>query len=261
MLQLAPDSLALRLWFRFYRDQQANWAHLYESAPLRYAPNVSMQLLPGDHISDMIAFTGFYEPTLTRRIAKLARRGGLLIDVGANIGYYSLLWASLNKRNKTIAFEASPRNINLLQKNIHLNGLDGQIEVVSSAAGKESGRLQFAVGPSEQTGWGGFAADADDSTIDVDVVRIDEIVSPERVIDLLKVDIEGADTWAIMGCERLLKAKAIREVWFEQNKPRIRKLGIPLDAAQNFLQSVGYSTRCHGRATDEVVEWSALPET
>jgi FkbM family methyltransferase len=218
-----------------------------------------MELVPGDHISDVIAFTGFYELTLTRRIATLARRGGIFIDVGANIGYYSLLWASQNRENKVFAFEASPRNISILQRNINRNGLQKQIEVVPLAAGKETGRLKFDIGPSEQTGWGGFAVGSEIGAIEVDVVRIDEIVSSDRPIALLKVDIEGADAWAIMGCERLLKAKAINEVWFEQNKPRIRMLGIPLDAAQTFLQSVGYSTRRHGRASDESVEWSALP--
>ena len=91
-----------------------------------------MKLVPGDCISDVIAFTGVYELKLSRRISELARRGGILIDVGANLGYYSLMWAALNPRNKCIAFEASPRNIEILRHNISTNGLDKQITLIQS---------------------------------------------------------------------------------------------------------------------------------
>ena len=165
----------------------------------------------------------------------------------------------MNRENKVIAFEASPRNIDILRRNISRNGFESQIEVVPFAAGKVAGILPFMLGPSEQTGWGGFAAADAVGVVEVRVVRVDEIVSADDPIAVLKVDIEGADAWALMGCERLFKSKAIREVWFEQNKPRIRSLGIPLDAAQDFLQSVDYSPRPHGSLSGELVEWSAMP--
>ena len=246
-------------WSRIYRGNHARWLQLYKAASLRYAPSVVMELVPGDHISDLIAFTGTYELSLTHRIAGLARRGGTFIDVGANLGYYSLLWAAMNRENKVIAFEASPRNIDILRRNISRNGFESQIEVVPFAAGKAAGILHFDLGPSEQTGWGGFAAADADGVVEVRVVRVDEIVSADDPIAVLKVDIEGADAWALMGCERLFKSKAVREVWFEQNKPRIRSLGIPLDAAQDFLQSVDYSPRPHGSPSGKLVDWSAMP--
>jgi FkbM family methyltransferase len=218
-----------------------------------------MELVPGDIISDSIAFTGVYELQLTRRVAELARDGGTLIEVGANLGYFVMLWAAARPENKCIAFEASPRNVDILRRNVHRNGFDTQVEVVPHAAGKEPGKLQFDLGPADQTGWGGFAADGKAGAIDVDVVRVDEAVREAGPIALLKVDIEGADVWALQGCERMLKARAIREVWFEQNKPRICELGLPLDAAQNYLHSVGYVPRPHGDVTADLVEWSAVP--
>jgi FkbM family methyltransferase len=152
-----------------------------------------MELVPGDLISDAIAFTGMWELSLTRRIAGLARRGGTFVDVGANLGYYSLLWAAMNRENKVIAFEASPRNIDILRRNISRNGFESQIEVVPFAAGKVAGILPFMLGPSEQTGWGGFAAADAVGVVEVRVVRVDEIVSADDPIAVLKVDIEGAD--------------------------------------------------------------------
>jgi FkbM family methyltransferase len=242
-----------------YRGRHAHWEALYEHAELRYAPRVSMELLPGDVISDCIAFTGLWELALTSRLAQLAAAGGTLVDVGANLGYFALLWAAAKPENKCIAFEASPRNVDILRRNVRRNGFESQIEVIPVAAGKHRGKVRFDPGPLDQTGWGGVAAANVVDGIEVDMMRVDEVVQRDSPIALLKVDIEGADAWALMGCERLLKARAVREVWFEQNKPRIRSLGIPLDAAQEYLRFVGYVPRPQGNASDELVEWSAVP--
>ena len=103
--------------------------------------------------------------------------------------------------------------------------------------------------------WGGKCGEG----VDVDVVRIDEVVSYGKPIALLKVDIEGADAWALIGSEHLLKTKTVKEIWFEQNKPRIQELGIPLNAAQDFLSSMGYSSSPNGSSSGDVVEWTAIP--
>ena len=47
-----------------------------------------MELVPGDYISDCIAFAGAYKPALTRRIGEAARQGGTLVDIGANLGLF-----------------------------------------------------------------------------------------------------------------------------------------------------------------------------
>ena len=70
-----------------------------------------------------------YELELTRRLCDLARRGGTFVDVGANLGYFSLLWAAQNPGNRCVAFEASPRNLDLLRRNVARNSLGGRVEV------------------------------------------------------------------------------------------------------------------------------------
>ncbi len=211
-------------------------------------------LLPGDVISGNIAFTGFYEFVLTKEIASLARVGGLFVDVGANMGYFSLLWAGLNTSNRVIAFEAAPRNIALLQKNIAENNL-AKIELIPKAAGNRTGEISFDTGPDEQTGWGGISAHASSSSITVPLVRLDTELE-DRVIDVLKIDVEGADTWVLQGCENLLKKKMIRRIYFEQNKLRMAELGIERDEAQKFLSEMGYTCVPFGR---DDTEWVATP--
>ncbi|HAY23154.1 MAG TPA: hypothetical protein DCY27_13535 [Desulfobacterales bacterium] len=254
------DDLRMAAYARLYGGRRSPDPLLYRQARLRYAPGVKMELVPGDIISKCIAYTGAYELPLTRRVAELGRQGGTFIDVGANLGYFSLLWAAAKPGNKCIAFEPSPRNIDILRRNISRNGLESQIEVVPAAAGRSPGKLRFDPGPAEQTGWGGFAAGESPRTIEVDVVRVDQFVPSDAPIALLKVDIEGADAWAIMGCEKMFRAKAVKEIWFEQNKPRIKQLGIPMNAAQEFLGSAGYLPQSHGDPAEDIVDWSATPE-
>jgi len=248
----------LSLVDRYYRERRGRWLALYQSAPLLAAPNVSMQLVPGDRVSDVLAFTGCYEDGLTRRVVEVGRRGGTMIDVGANLGYFSLLWLSANSLNRCIAFEAAPRNIEILRNNILQNGMDGRASIISSAASDRPGKVIFDPGPEDQRGWGGIVLeDKNRQCIEIDAVRVDEAVSQDQEISLLKIDTEGADTLVLKGCERLLKKGLIGEIWFEQNKARMQQIRIPLDAARNFLESVGYSCIAHDRESDGVVEWSA----
>jgi len=217
-----------------------------------------MRLLPGDAVSDSIAFTGIYELELTRHLCDLARRGGTLIDVGANLGYFTLLWAAARTDNRCLAFEASPRNLGMLRDNVERNRLDAQVRVIPRAAGASPGALAFDVGPVDQTGWGGFSTAKALESITVEVVRVDETVDSCAPVALLKVDTEGADAWVLEGCDRLLRARAVREVWYEQNKPRMSALGIPADAAQTYLRSVGYAAAPVSDPGAEVVGWRAV---
>jgi FkbM family methyltransferase len=254
-LRIAPERLRMSLFYRYYRTRRDKWLGLYEDAPLHYAPSVKMKLIPGDAISDPLAFTGTYEPRLTRRVAELARSGGMLIDAGANLGYFSLLWCALNPRNDCIAFEASPRTYPLLKMNIARNGFEKRVTSCPLAVGRERGTAQFNLGPAEQFGWGGLSLAQTNDTVKVDVVKIDQMVPEDRLVALLKIDIEGADTWALLGCERLLRKGLVGEVWYEQHKERMALLGIGEDTAQNYLRSVGYKAIHMGG-----IEWCAIPE-
>lgn len=259
-LRLLPLAIQQSVFARFYRHRREHWPNLYQHAPLRFGPPFSMHnLVPGDVISDYIAFTGVYESALSSHVARVASHGGVMIDVGANMGYYSLLWAAGNPTNRVVAIEASPRNIERLRYNIEQNHLESRIRFVTKAVGKEAGILPFTLGSDDQTGWGGLASSITSSTISVEVVRIDDLIATQDEIALLKIDIEGADTWALFGCEKLLRSRCIKEIWFEQNKLRMRELGIGVTEAEEFLSSLGYRAKPTTNPRSGNVEWCALP--
>lgn len=259
-LRLAPPWLRTKLYYRFFRGKTPR-PDLFHGSPLEFAPGARMDLHTSDEGHGQIAFTGFYELALSRRIVRCARQGGLLADVGANYGYFSLLWAAQKPGNRVIAFEASPRNLEPLRANISLNGFDSAIEVRPLAAGRESGTMEFELGPENQTGWGGMVLSGNSaSTVTVPVVRLDESLGAEQFVDVLKIDIEGADTWALMGAEALLRDKRIGRIFYEENTTRMRALGIRPGEAKAFLESQGYRVhQLDGGGAAAVSEFEAVP--
>ncbi len=254
--RLLPNRFKASLYYRYYRTRHAYWSSLFEVAPLVFSPNVAMYgLLVDDIISGNIAFNGFYELALSEQIAQIAQRGTVFVDVGANMGYFSLLWSGLNPTGRVIAFEAAPRNIAIIQNNISKNHLTDRITLVPKAAGNHLGMITFDVGPTDQTGWGGIVSAASSTTIDVPLVRLDQEL-PDSPIDVLKIDVEGADTWVLLGCEALLRKKQIGTIFFEQNRYRMEKLGIAPGEAQTFLRDLDY-TCVPFRGNDG--EWTAYP--
>ena len=234
-------------WKLYYRTN--GFFELFENATLEFAPNISLQLIPTDISHKQIAFLGFSELLTSQRIAQIAQAGGLMIDVGANYGYYSCIWAAANSKNRVIAFEASPRNFSALKINLTNNKLETQVEVDQRAVGKESGSLPFSLGPEEQSGWGGLVVDREKDTIEVPVVLLDELFlkSDYTQIDVLKIDVEGADTWVLQGAEQLLRLHKISHIFFEENIERMSALNIKPEDAQNLLRDCGYRLQSLGK--------------
>lgn len=257
LLRIAPPRIRTALYYRVYRSQRDKWRQLYNEASLHFTPHVRMNLWPTDEGHSNIAFTGFYELDLTERLTKHARQGGLMIDVGANYGYFSLSWAATSSRNRVMAFEASPRNCTALRKNVSLNGFDPQIEILEMALGKDAGMLPFTLGAEEQTGWGGFSNSATETTVRVPVVTLDSRVPQHERVEVLKIDVEGADTWVLYGAQKLLETKRIKHVYFEQNKERMKPLGIRDSEAADFLLKVGYTVNPLNDPDSELVEYYA----
>jgi len=253
LMNLKPMWLREKLFWKLYLNQKTTLT-LFEQAKLEFAPQVYLKLMPTDVSHKQIAYSGFYELPVSRRIAKLAKAGGLMVDVVANYGYYSCIWAAAGVNNRVVAFEASPRNLSALKGNLIKNRFETQVDVQEIALGKESGKLLFNLGPAEQSGWGGLVIENKPGVIEVPVVSLDEVFMNLQCehIDGLKIDTEGADTWVIYGAEQLLRSHKIKHIFFEENTVRMSALGIRPGEAQTLLQECGYHSKSLGKG-----EWYA----
>ena len=254
LMRLAPLRLRVPLFYRLYSRRAASRPDLYREAPLALAPGVRLDLVPTDVAHGPMAWAGVYELALSRRMRALAERGGLLVDVGANYGYFSCLWASLRDGNRVVAFEASPRNLEGLRRNVERNGLGARVRLEAHAAGREAGEMRFETGPDDQTGWGHLTQGGDG--VAVQVVRLDDYCAAEGIdrIDVLKVDVEGADAWVIEGAERLLRERRIGTVFFEEDAGHAERLGVAPGTCARRLRAAGYRVAQVSAAGEFVAE-------
>lgn len=210
---------------------------------LHFNKKVKLDLSNTDVGHQSIIFNGFYELGLTQTLVSLANEGGLFVDVGANYGYYSCLWAGAKQDNSVVAFEASPMNFKAIENNISKNGFTNVITLVSKAIGKEKGVMRFDIhNENNQTGWGGLSLDEHFNSVEVEVDTLDGYAEQNGIdqIKALKIDTEGADTWVLYGAVNLLKNKKIDHIFFEHNEPRMKLLNIEEAEAKDFLIEMGY---------------------
>ena len=228
------------------------WHRFYEDVTLRFAPDMKVDLNPSDRMHGQIAFLGYYERGLSKTIARIGRDiGGKFVDIGANIGYFTLLWVAQDQENEAIAIEPSPRVTSLLRKNVKRNGVEERVTIVEAAAGREEGEIKFDLGPENELGWGGVTKEKigtvtkdSQGTIYVPEHRLDDLVVGP--VSLLKVDVEGAETWVFQGSESLLRTQEIERICFENNRARARQLGIESKEPTGVLKKHGYNISENG---------------
>lgn len=160
--------------------------------------------------SEKDLWLGTYEPELQAALRKFARPGMVAYDVGANIGYITLLmFQVIGNVGRVFAFEPLPANLERLRANLALNGLVEEVVVKPVAVGQRLGQERFLVhrsnGMGKLDGSSGRAERYQD-TIDVDVVDLDTFVFDQGypAPNLIKIDIEGGEVLALPGMRRLL---------------------------------------------------------
>jgi FkbM family methyltransferase len=256
-----------RLFYRFLVERQHWFPNAFNRGTLDAAPGCRMPaLVCGDVISGQIALTGFYERSLTAWLTAKARNpGGLLVDVGANLGYFSILWLAQNPANRVIAIEASPRNIPALSDNLEANGFLPRVELLPIAVGDRSGTVPFHLGPPAQTGWGGLApATAEDpggnEVVEVPMKTLDSLLAERsEPIALLKLDVEGAEPMVLRGASQLLAARRVAALYFEENQERTRSLADHgTRSAHSLLTEAGYTVAPLNPASSHSTDWIAL---
>lgn len=153
---------------------------------------------------------GSYELDLVREFKQQLGDKQVAYDVGANIGYISLVMAELlDEGGKVFSFEAQPTNLERLRENVAVNQREGQIEVVPKAVAEENGLARFKVHASGGMGKLASAQGREEhyeAEIEVEVLGLDAAVNELGLPapQLIKIDIEGGEGAALRGAERLL---------------------------------------------------------
>jgi FkbM family methyltransferase len=171
-----------------------------------------------DFISPAIGVDGLYEPEETELLRKIVRKGAVVVDVGANIGWYTLLSAHLaGKTGKIVAFEPEPSSFSLLKQSVKRNGFDNVFlfnNCVSNIEGER--KLWLSKG---NLGRHSIVSSAGTEAIDVEAVTLDICLSKLeiQIVDLLKIDVEGVEPEVLEGALNYLLSSKIKNIFLEWN--------------------------------------------
>lgn len=177
----------------------------------------------------LLFFDDFEDEQLDRFIGGMKERGcTAFLDVGANIGYYTVVVAQAHPC-WIVAFEPDPRNLQQLRANLFLNRMSERVEVRAEAASDAPGQVSFEVWPDGSTGQSRVS---DKGTLSVPAVRLDDVLDFKGQSLAIKMDIEGYEQVALAGMTRLL---ADNDCWIQ-----LESFGHNLPAVTALLESLGY---------------------
>jgi FkbM family methyltransferase len=172
---------------------------------------LSVYAYPRNETSRAIFVTGNYEPNEFFFLAQVLRPGMIFVDVGANMGLYTLFAARrVGEHGTVLAIEPSTRECGRLLKNVEANSLFN-VRLIQNAAADSCSDADLLVAEDEWSGHNTLGAFAYDTPLvtkeTVRTERLDDIVSREGLsrVDVVKLDVEGAELLSLKGAVRILE--------------------------------------------------------
>lgn len=149
---------------------------------------------------------GIYEPEVAAVFRSVLRPGMGVVDIGANIGYFTMLSAALvGPTGRVFAVEPNPANARMIEASRVLNGF-GHVTVLQAAAGRDTGLLALNTSHSNGTTSAlNPASAAIFAARTVPCLALDRVFGTDVAIGLIKVDVEGAEYSALQGCRDIIR--------------------------------------------------------
>jgi FkbM family methyltransferase len=201
-----------------------------------------------DRMMREVCFTGRYEPQETALLQQTLRPGMVFVDVGANWGYFTLAAAHfVGRAGRVVSVEADPRACRTLRQNLARNRLDSVI-VREMAASDAPGvlRMQEYEPRADESGNFGLTRTTTVAEhgrhFEVTAGRLDDLLDEAGVehVDLLKMDIEGAESRALAGLGRALGTRRVARVLLEVHPQHLIDQGSSAERVIAELRGYGY---------------------
>lgn len=211
------------------------------------ADGMQMDLDTRQVIDWAVCFRGSYEPHLGPVFRAVLPRGGVAVDIGANVGVHSLTLARIvGKQGHVFAYEPNPDIYAKLIRNIGLNDLN-QVTCFDTALGEAPGIVQLRVPRSdtEEAGNPGLASvmalDTAHDVVDVSVEPLDSLLRRSLLtrLDLIKIDVQGYEPFVFRGMQEILE-RLKPAVIFEYEDWAWKKSGGDLGEVSRMLLAAGY---------------------
>lgn len=182
---------------------------LLRSAWYEFQPGLWMQLNARDMIPQTILLEGKWDPPLTEFIENNLTKGQTFIDIGAHVGYFSLLAARrVGPTGKVLAIDANPAAITQLEQNVARSNLSNVIVEHTACGGSEGSVTLYYSSESNSSMASLSGANAGtDVKIEVKCTTIDHLIRKNALdrADLIKIDVEGAEMTVLRGMESTIR--------------------------------------------------------
>ncbi|GHD12328.1 hypothetical protein GCM10007052_13070 [Halioglobus japonicus] len=226
------------------------------------------------HVSRQLRDTAVWEPYESSLVLQCLRPGQVFVDVGANIGYFSLLAAAVvGAEGHVYAFEPDPENFALLQASIVDNGLTC-IESVQAGLAAQPGQARLFLSENNLGDHQIFDAGGSRQSVAIELLNGSDYLAP-RIgnIDLLKIDTQGSEHGVVLGLLPLLQAQSVPARIIVELTPRsLRQCG---SSGRELIESLAtleapfwiidhIEHRLVGSSAQELAQWcdnvDAVPE-
>jgi FkbM family methyltransferase len=187
---------------------------------------------------------GVYEVQAIDFVLRQLKPGGVFVDVGANIGTFTLPAArKMGSAGRVIAIEPSPRVFPYLERNVALNELSNVQSIQCAAYDRDGGTVPFYEAPVDHFGMGSLSAQFHNEPVPVLCRTLDHILDDQRIakVDVIKVDVEGVEAAVFEGAQKLLTGDQPPVIVFEFcDWAENRLVGGHAGDAQRVLKQWGY---------------------
>lgn len=197
----------------------------------------TMTLDPDDDVvSRRLGQDGIFESLETELVANTVQPGETIVDVGANIGYYTLQFARLvGESGHVYAFEPDSRNFELLARNVSQNGYQN-VTLIQKAVSDQTGTTRFYRNPTNLGDHRIYDSGDSRECVDVSTVSLDEFFGEAGPsVDFVKVDVQGAEASVLRGMTKLVERnpelRIVSEFW-------PRGLHLAGDNASDYLKEL-----------------------
>ncbi|MBF0562979.1 MAG: FkbM family methyltransferase [Alphaproteobacteria bacterium] len=196
-----------------------------------------------DDVNSAFSNGKYYEHETSLLFVHTLREGDVVVDVGANVGYFTTLFGRLvGPTGHVFAVEMNPRHQQRLQAHIALNEISATILPV--AIGREKGFARFSDGGDADGNGILVLSEGDGELVPIDT--LDNLAEQhERLLQAkaMKIDVEGAEGWVLQGASKILAQDKLEIVIIEANPPvQERTFGVSFKQIREILHSYGFES-------------------
>jgi FkbM family methyltransferase len=196
-----------------------------------------------DYIQRSI-YLGTFEPVESAQVKSYLKKGMTFVDVGANVGYYTLLAASLvGSSGRIIAFEPSPYAFRKLEETVRENSIP-QIDAVPSGLGEVACERQLFMPTRNGNHTPSMVPNDGGRPLSVQVRRLDDYLDEQAIdrVDLMKIDVEGLEPNVIRGARKHIERGHIHAILCEFNQDWLAANNSSVAGLYEQLVSFGYKS-------------------